>query len=143
MRNISRHPILVTAICFSKGALFTIPRAEEPYEGFPTLPEGPLRKAELPEACVSRVLREASGLEAMQVQFLGLHTSLERIPNTRVFILSYLVRNWIGEIPLENCRWISDWRNERMAFEEQQCMLIEADSVLKTAMMNRALFAVR
>ena len=143
MRNISKHPILVSTICFSKGALFTILRTKEPYEDFPTLPEGPLKKSELPEAAASRILREASGLEATQVQFLGLHTSLERIPNTRVFILSYLVRNWIGAIPLEKCRWISDWRNERLAFEEQQLMLIEADSVIKTAMMNKALYAIR
>lgn len=140
--RITKHPILVSCILFSKGALFTIPRTEPPYEDFNSLPEGSLKRGELPEACAVRVIKETSGLDATQVQYLGLHTSLERIERTRVFILSYLVRNWTGEIPLEKCRWISNWREERMAFEEQSIMLAEADSVLRNSFLTKTLYAI-
>ena len=142
MRKIQKHPILVATIAFSKGALFTVLRQDEPREGFPQLPEGSLKRGELPDAAAVRVLAEASGLTATQVQFLGLHTSLERISNTRCFVLAYLVRNWIGEIPLDRGRWISNWREEPMALEDHAVMLMEADSVLQTAQISRSLYAI-
>jgi len=146
MRNIPRHPIFTTVIAFSKGALFTIERKEPPYEGFYQLPEGPVKKGERLEAAAQRVLLEASGLNGTKLKLIGIYDDVDtgerRIPGVRSYIISFLAMVWTGEVPLDGCRWISDWRGTQLAWEHNE-MLAEADSVLQTALMSRQLYAVR
>ena len=140
--RIHKHPIAVAVICYSKGALLTVKRQEDPWKDFQQLPEGYLRKGESDENCALRILKEASGLTGTRMKLIGIHTALDRIPNTRVFILSYLAMQWTGEVPLEGVRWLSDWRGEPLAFEHS-AMVLEADSVLETAIMSRQLYAIK
>jgi len=142
MASVPKHPIAVAVICYSKGALLTIRRREDPWKDFYQLPEGYIKKGETPDNCSVRVLREASGLTGTKMKLIGVHTSLERIPQTRVLVLSYLAMNWTGEVPLENVRWLSDWRGEQLAFEHN-IITLESDSVIETAHMSRTLYAVR
>jgi ADP-ribose pyrophosphatase YjhB (NUDIX family) len=142
MSKIHKHAILVSVICFSKGAILTQKRQEDPWKDFYQLPEDYIRKGEGDEAAAIRILHEASGLTGTKMKLIGVHTALDRIPNTRVFMLSYLAMQWTGDVPLEGVRWISDWRSEQLAFEHN-LMLLEADSVLETALMSRSLYAVR
>ena len=142
MRNIPTHPIFVTVIAYSKGALLTLPRVEDPWRDFLQLPEGPLKRGEITENCALRVLKEASGLTGTKMKLIGVHDSLERVEKRRSLVLSYLAMNWIGEIPLEGVRWLSDWRNRELAFEHS-VMVLEADSVMETALRSRTLYAIR
>jgi len=140
MRSIPKHPIFVSVIAFSKGALFTQIRKDEPYLDFPALPEGPVKKGERLEAAAQR------GLNATKLKLIGIYDEVDtgerRIPGIRSYIISFLAMIWTGEIPLEGCRWISDWRGTQLAWEHNE-MLAEADSVLQTALMSRQLYAVR
>ena len=142
MRSIPKHPIFVSVIAFSKGALFTIERKLEPYEGFYSLPESPVKRGESLEAAALRTLKEASGLVGTKMKLIGIHDSLERLENTRVYLVSFIALQWTGEIPLENCRWISDWRSEQLAFEHNE-MVAEAEQVIEMASKSRLLYAVR
>ena len=142
MPSIAKFPIAVAVICYSKGALLTIPRREDPCKDFLQLPEGYIKKGETDEACALRVLRESSGLTGTKMKLIGIHTSLERIPNQRVFVLTYLAMQWTGEIPLEGVRWLSNWHGEQLAFEHN-IMVLEADSVVETALKARSLYAVK
>ena len=142
MRNIPRHPIFISVIAFSKGAVFTIPRKDEPWKDFLQLPEEPLKRGETDEAASLRILKDASGLIGTKMKLIGIHTAVDRVEKTRSFILSYLAMQWTGEVPLDRGRWLSDWRGTQLAFEHN-IMLLEADSVLETALMSRSLYAVR
>jgi len=146
MRNIPKHPIFVSAILFSKGALFTVPKTTQPYEGFCALPEGPVKKGETLEAAAVRVLQEASGLVGTKMKLIGVYDDVDtgerRIPNCRSYIISYLAMNWTGEPPLENCRWVSDWQGTQLAFEHN-IMALEAEEVIGMASKSRLLYAVR
>ena len=142
MRNICLHPVFISVIAWSKGALLTLPRVEPPWEGFLQLPEGPLKRGELPENASVRILKDASGLTGTKMKRIGVHDSLERVEKRRALVLSFLAMNWIGEIPLEGVRWLSDWRGTELAFEHS-IMCLEADSVMETALRARTLYAVR
>ena len=146
MRTVPRHPIFTTVIAFSKGALFTQIRKDEPYLDFPALPEGLVKKGERLEAAAHRVLLEASGLNGTKLKLIGIYDDVDtgerRIPGNRSYIISFLAMIWTGEPPLENCRWISDWRGTQLAWEHNE-MLAEADSVLEMASKSRLLYAVR
>lgn len=146
MSSVPKHPIFVCTIAFSKGALFTVERKCEPYQGFYQLPEGSVKRGETLEQAAHRVLLKASGLSATKLKLISVFddvaTGERRIPNTRSFIISFVALQWTGIPPLENCRWISDWRNQQLAFEHGDAVL-EADSVLETACMSRTLYAVR
>ena len=142
MRSVPKHPIFTTVIAFSKGALFTIERKLEPYEGFYSLPESPVRRGESLENAALRTLKEASGLVGTKMKLIGIHDSLERLEKTRVYLVSFLALNWTGEPPLENCRWITNWQSEQLAFEHN-IMVLEADEVIGMASKSRLLYAVR
>ena len=142
MTSVPKHPIFVTAIAFSKGALLTVPRTEEPYKDFFALPEGPVKRGEQPEQEAIRVLRNSSGLTGTKMKLIGVHDSLERVEKTRTFLFTYLAMQWTGEIPLEGVRWMSNWRSDQLAFEHN-IMVLEADSVLETAIMSRQLYAIK
>jgi len=146
MASVPKHPIFTTVICYSKGALFTIERKIEPYEGFCALPEGPVKKGERLEVAAQRVLKEASGLNGTKMKLIGIYDDVEtgekRLPGIRSYIISFLCMVWTGEPPLNNCRWISDWRDTQLAWEHNE-MLVEADEVIGMASKSRLLYAVR
>ena len=141
MRSIPKHPIFVSVIAFSKNAVFTTLRTEDPWKDFYALPEAPLKRGETDENCALRVLKEASGLTGTKMKFIGVHTALDRIEKTRSFIFSYLAMQWTGEIPLENCRWLSDWQGTQLAFEHNM-MILEAEQVIQMANKSRLLYAM-
>jgi ADP-ribose pyrophosphatase YjhB (NUDIX family) len=140
--KIHRHPLLVTVICFSKGALFTIERKIEPYAGFFQLPESPVKRGESLESAATRTLKEASGLIGTKMKLIGIHDSLEHLEKTRAYLVSFLCMQWTGEPPLENCRWMTNWQSEQLAFEHN-IMVLEADEVIGMANKSRLLYAVR
>lgn len=142
MPTIPKHPIFVTVICFSKGALFTRVRTEDPYRDFPALPEGPVKRGETLENCSLRLLKESSGLTGTKMKLIGIHDSLERLERTRTYHVSFLAMQWTGEPPLTDCRWISDWRGTQLAFEHN-IMALEAEEVIGMANKSRLLYAVR
>lgn len=146
MRAIPRHTILTAVVCFSKGALFTVERATEPYRDFWALPESLVRRSETLEQAAHRTLFEASGLNATKLNLVSVFDDVasgeRRIPNVRSFIVSFVATQWTGEVPLEGCRWISDWRGTQLAWEHNE-ILAEADSVLEMASKSRLLYAVR
>ena len=145
MRSIPKHPIFISVICYSKGALLAVKRTEPPYEDFYQLPESPVRRSETLEAAAIRTLKDASGLIGTKMKLIGVYddvaTGERRIPNTRSYIVSYLAMQWTGEVPLEGVRWMSDWRGAQLAFEHNE-MLVEADSVLDMATKSRFLYAM-
>lgn len=142
MRNIPKHPLFVSVIAFSKGALFTQIRKDEPYQDFPALPEGPVKRGEGLEAAALRVLKEASGLVGTKMKLIGIHDSLERLEKNRVYLVTFLAMQWTGEPPLENCRWITNWQSEQLAFEHN-IMVLEADEVIGMANKSCLLYALR
>lgn len=141
MRSVPKHPIFTTVIAFSKGALFTQSRKEPPYEDFPALPEGPVKRGESLENASLRILKEASGLTGTKMKLIGIHDSLERLEKTRVYLVSFLAMQWTGEPPLEGCRWVSDWRGTQLAFEHN-IMALEAEEVIGMANKSRLLYAM-
>jgi 8-oxo-dGTP diphosphatase len=145
MRNISRHPIFVSVVCYSKGALLTLPRKEPPYKEFLALPEGPVKRSETLETAALRVLKESSGLTGTKMKLVGVYddvkTGERRIPNVRSYIISFVALNWIGEIPLEGVRWLSDWRGTQLAYEHNE-MILEAEEVIEMATKSRYLYAI-
>lgn len=142
MRSVPKHPIFVSVIAFSKGALFTQVRKDDPYRDFPALPEGPVKRGECLDAAALRVLKEASGLVGTKMKLIGIHDSLERLEKTRVYLVSFLAMNWTGDPPLEDCRWVSDWQGTQLAFEHN-LMALEAEEVIGMASKSRLLYAVR
>lgn len=146
MRNIQKHPIFTSVILFSKGALLTLERNSEPYEGFLALPESPVKRGQTLEQAALQTLKDASGLTGTKMKLVGVYDDVasgeRRIPNTRSYIISFIALQWLGEVPLEGVRWLSDWRSKQLAFEHTE-MVMEADSVLETAMRSRSLYAVR
>ena len=105
-----------------------------------------MKRSETLEQAAHRTLLEASGLNATQLKLISVFddvaTGERRIPNCRSYIISYLCMQWTGEIPLEGCRWISDWRSEQLAFEHNE-MVLEAEQVIEMATKSRYLYAVR
>lgn len=146
MRSVPRHPILTAVVCFSKNALYTIKRASGPYREFWSLPESFVKRSETLEQAAHRTLFETSGLNATNLKLISVFddvaTGERRIPNQRSYIISYLALNWTGEIPLEGCRWLSDWQGTQLAFEHND-MVLEAEEVIKMATRSRLLYAVK
>ena len=146
MRNIPRHPIFTSVICFSKGALLTLERKSEPYDGFLALPEAPVKRGQTLEQSALQTLKDASGLTGTKMKLVGVYDDVasgeRRIPSVRSYIISFIALQWLGEIPLEGVRWLSDWRGTQLAYEHTE-MVLEADSVLETAMRSRSLYALR
>jgi len=146
MRRIDKHAIFCSVIAFSKNALFTIKREIEPYKDFYQIPESPVRRSETLEQAAHRTLQEASGLDAQKLKLIGVYSDVDtgerRIPGTRSYIISFCAMNWTGEIPLEGCRWLSDWHGTQLAFEHNE-MVLEAEQVIEMATKSRYLYAVR
>jgi len=146
MSKIHRHPLFVTTICFSKDALFTVNRAKQPYQDFLQIPETSVKRNETLEQAAHRNLKEASGLDAQKLKLIGVYDDVasgeKRIPNVRSYIISFVALNWTGEIPLEGCRWLSDWHGTQLAFEHNE-MVLEAEQVIEMATKSRYLYAVR
>jgi len=145
MRTVPRHPILTTVVCFSKNALFTIKRFSDPYRDFWSLPESPVKRSETLEQAAHRTLLEASGLNATKLRLIGVYddvaTGERRIPNVRSYIISFMAMQWTGEVPLEGCRWLSDWQGTQLAFEHNE-MILEAEQVIQMATKSRYLYAM-
>ena len=145
MRKIHKHPIFTSVICFSKNALFTVKRTVEPYEDFYALPESPVGRDETLEQAAIRTLKDASGLTGTKMKLIGIYDDIDtgerRLPGVRSYIVSYIALNWIGEIPLEGCRWISDWRGEQLAFDHN-LMVLESEQVIEMANKSRYLYAL-
>ena len=146
MAKIDKHPIFVSVIAFSRGALFTIKREYEPYKDFYQLPEGSVKRGETLEQAAHRILKEVSELDAQKLKLIGIYSDVDtgerRISNTRSYIISFVALNWTGEVPLEGCRWMSDWRSEQLAWEHNE-MVAEAEQVIEMASKSRLLYAVR
>lgn len=146
MSKIDKHALFVSVICFSKDALFTQMRQNEPYKDFLAIPEGPVKKGERLAQAAQRILREASGLNGTKLKLIGVYDDVEsgerRIPGTRSYIISFVALNWDGEVPLEGCRWLSDWRGTQLAYEHNE-MVLEAEQVIQMANKSRYLYAVR
>jgi len=146
MSKIHRHPLFVATICFSKNAVFTIKRTEPPYQDFFQLPESSVKRGETLEQAAHRNLKEASGLDAQKLKLIGVYDDVDsgerRIPNVRSYIISFVALNWTGEVPLEGCRWLSDWQGTQLAFEHNE-MILEAEQVIQMATKSRYLYAVR
>lgn len=146
MRSVPKHPIFTAVVCFSKNALFTVKRASEPYVDFWAIPESAVKRSETLEQSAHRTLLEASGLNATKLKLISVFDDVasgeRRIPNTRSFLVSFLALDWTGEIPLENCRWIANWRGEQLAWEHNE-MVAEAEQVIEMASKSRLLYAVR
>ena len=146
MRTVPRHPIFTAVVCFSKNALFTVKRVSEPYVDFWAIPESVVRRSETLEQAAHRTLLESSGLNATKLKLISVFDDVasgeRRISNVRSFLVSFLAMQWTGEVPLENCRWISDWRSEQLAFEHNE-MVAEAEQVIEMASKSRLLYAAR
>ena len=140
-----RHTIFTAVVCFSKGALFTIERNIEPYKEFWALPESAVRRSETLEQAAHRTLLEVSGLNATKLKLISIFDDVasgeRRIPNTRSFLVSFLAMQWTGDVPLENCRWLSDWQGTQLAFEHNEVVL-EAEQVIDMATKSRYLYAI-
>ena len=148
MTVVPKHPIFVSVICFSKGALLTLPRIKDPYKEFLALPEGVVKKGQTLENAAIEVLRNSSAgkITGTKMKLIGVYDDVDsgerRIQNCRSYIISFLAAQWVGEIPLENVRWISDWRTHQLAFDHN-LMCLEADSVMDMAARSRSLYAIR
>lgn len=145
MRTIPKHPIFVSVIAFSKNALFTKLRTEAPYADFLALPESPVKRNETLEQAAHRTLKEASGLDAQKLKLISIFDDVNsgdrRIQGVRSYIVSFVALNWLGEIPLEDCRWLSDWHSTQLAFEHNE-MVREAEQVIEMATKSRLLYAI-
>ena len=146
MRKIDKHALFVCVIAFSKNQLFTVERKTQPYEGFFQLPESPVKRGETLEQAAHRTLKEFSGLDAQKLKLISVlddvATGERRIPNVRSFVVSFVALDWLGTPPLENCRWMSNWKNEQLAWEHGEAVL-EAEQVIEMATKSRYLYAVR
>ena len=145
MTAVPKHPIFVSVICYSKGALLTLLRKDDPYKDFYALPEGVVKKGQALENAAIEVLRNSSGLTGTKMKLIGVYDDVDsgerRIPNCRSYIISFVALQWTGEIPLEGVRWMSDWRGEQLAYEHN-LMVLEAEQVIDMATKSRSLYAM-
>lgn len=105
-----------------------IKRAHPPFQHAYALPGGFVELGETVEAACRREFHEETGLEAGDLELLGVFSDPSRDPRGHTATVAYLTRISAHEphaaSDAEAAEWVSDWRSLKLAFDHSEIMAL-------------------
>lgn len=121
-------PLLATdcVVLDSAGPVLLIRRKNEPYRGALALPGGFVEIGESVETACRRELREETGLEADQLELVGVYSDPARDPRGHVCSVTFLTRIDRGQAVAGDdavaVEWIRDPDEHQLAFDHARIL---------------------
>jgi 8-oxo-dGTP diphosphatase len=121
-------PLLATdcVVLDGAGRVLLIRRKNEPYRGALALPGGFVEIGETVEAACRRELREETGLEADQLELVGVYSDPARDPRGHVCSVTFLARIDRGQAVAGDdaaaVEWVRDPGEHQLAFDHARIL---------------------
>ncbi len=91
------RPFACDMILIEDDKLLLVKRAKEPFKGEWALPGGRIEDDETAEQCLTREMKEETGLDVEPVRLVGIYSDPGRDPR-RIIAASYIVKRTGGEL---------------------------------------------
>ena len=138
--NLVRPTVGVGAVIFRGDDVLLIRRGKEPFLGMWSIPGGRLQFGESLETAVRREVREETGLEMTQVEFLGVFEALpEEVGGAAHMVLIDYMAEWAGGEPVAGddaaaAEFVSiDEAMERLSWDKTRLALTRALEIRRSA----------
>ena len=125
--------LTVDCVCFDRGGrVLLVRRGNPPFKGAYALPGGFVDAGETVEAACRRELQEETGVEAGELQLVGVFSDPARDPRGPTVSVAYLSVIETAEpkpgSDAAAAEWVAEWDREKLAFDHAE-IITEAESM--------------